>query len=98
MTVMVVGVGTVVLRLHDCNSLKEKRKVVKAAIGRIRSHFNVSAAEVGANDVLHQARIGVAAVGNDGGVVNAKIDKIFNLVEEMGLAEVIDTEMEIIHL
>jgi hypothetical protein len=95
---MVVGVGTVVLRLHDCNSLKVKRKIVKAAIGRIRSHFNVSAAEVGANDSHQRALIGFALVGNDGGLVNAKVDKIFNMVEEMALAEVIDTEMEIIHL
>ena len=40
----------------------------------------------------------VALVGNDRAVINSKIDKIFNMVEEMGVAEVIDTEMEIMNI
>jgi len=31
-------------------------------------------------------------------VVNAKIDKLFNMAEELRLAEIIDTEMEIINI
>jgi len=31
-------------------------------------------------------------------VINSKIDKIFNLADELGLAEIIDSEMEIINL
>jgi uncharacterized protein YlxP (DUF503 family) len=42
--------------------------------------------------------IGFALVGNDRVVINSKIDKIFNLVEELNLAEVIGTEMEIINI
>jgi hypothetical protein len=37
-------------------------------------------------------------VGNDSALINSKIDKLFNMAEDMGLAEVVDTEMEIIHL
>jgi uncharacterized protein YlxP (DUF503 family) len=95
---MVVGLGIVTLRLHDCRSLKGKRKVVKSVISQIRNRFNASVAEVGANDVHQRAEIGMALVGNDRMLMNSKIDKIFNMVEEMGLAEVIDTEMEIMNL
>jgi uncharacterized protein YlxP (DUF503 family) len=42
--------------------------------------------------------IGFALVGNDRTVINSKIDKIFNLADELGLAEIIDSEMEIINL
>jgi len=93
---MVVGLGNIRLRLHDCRSLKGKRKVVKAIIQRIRNNFNVSAAEVGSNDIYKRAEIGFALVGNDKTVINSKIDKIFNLTEALGLAEVIDMDMEII--
>ena len=31
-------------------------------------------------------------------VINSKIDKMINLAEDLGLAEIIDTDMEIIHL
>ncbi len=93
---MVVGLGNIQLRLHDCRSLKGKRKVVKAIIQRIRNNFNVSVAEVGSNDIHQKAEIGFALVGNDRKVINSKIDKIFNLTDALGLAEVIDTDMEII--
>ncbi|MBW1899553.1 MAG: DUF503 family protein, partial [Deltaproteobacteria bacterium] len=33
---MVVGIGKIVFRLHDCRSLKAKRKIVKAITSRLR--------------------------------------------------------------
>ena len=95
---MVVGLGIITLRLHDCHSLKGKRKVVKSIIARMRNNFNVSVAEVGANDTYQRSEIGFSLVGNNRQVLNSKIDKIFNLVDALGLAEIIDTEMEIINL
>lgn len=95
---MVIGLGIVTLRLHDCRSLKGKRKVVKSIIGQVRNRFNASVAEIGANDMHQRAEIGMALVGNDRMRMNSKIDKIFNMVDAMGLAEVIDTEMEIMNL
>jgi uncharacterized protein YlxP (DUF503 family) len=78
--------------------LKTKRGIVKTIIKQIRNHFNASVAEVGANDVHQRAKIGFAMAGADHKVINAKIDKMINFVEDLGLAELIDTEMEIIHL
>ncbi len=95
---MVIGVGAITLRLHECRSLKSKRKIVKSMIGKMRSNFNVSVAETGANDLHQQAEIGFVLVGNNAPLINSKIDKIFNLAESLGLAEIIDTEMEIIHI
>lgn len=95
---MVVGIGIIKYRLHDCHSLKEKRKIVKAIIGRLRSNFNASVAETADNDSHQRAEIGFTMAGNDRILMNSKIDKMFNLAEEIGLAEIIDTEMEIINL
>ncbi len=86
------------MRLHGCNSLKGKRKIIKSIIGKIRNHFNVSMAEIGDNDIYQKARIGFAIVGNDRQTVNSKMDKIFNMVENLGLAEVVETDMELINL
>lgn len=95
---MVVGIGIITLRLHDCRSLKSKRKIVKSIIARIRNKFIISVAETGLNDIHQKAEIGFAIVGNDRAVINSNIDKIFNLADRIGLAEIIDTEMEIINL
>lgn len=94
---MVIGTGRVVLRLHGVNSLKEKRKIVKAIVNRIKNSFNASVAEVGANDLHERAEIGFSITGNDQSTINSIIDKIFNKVDDMGLAEMIDTDYEIIN-
>lgn len=95
---MVVGFGVMTFRLHDCRSLKTKRGIVKTIISQIRNHFNASVAETGANDIHRRAQIGFALAGADHQVINAKIDKIINFAEDLGLAEMIDSEMEILHL
>ena len=95
---MVAGLGIITFRIYDCRSLKGKRKIVKSIISRLQNNFNISVAEVGANDVYQKAVIGFAVVGNNRGVINSKIDKVFNLADELKLAEVIDTDMEIISL
>jgi uncharacterized protein YlxP (DUF503 family) len=95
---MVVGVGHIVFRIHQCRSLKEKRKVVKAIVARIRNHFNASVAEVADNDIYQRAIIGISLVGSDRRMINAKLYKLFNFAEDLGIAEMIDTQLEIISL
>ena len=95
---MVVGIGIITFRLHECRSLKGKRKILKSIIARVQTQFNASVAETGYQNIYQKAEVGVAMVGNDSRVINAKLDKLFNLVDDIGLAEMTDTEMEIIHL
>ena len=95
---MVVGFGILTFRLHDCRSLKGKRRVVKSLIALLRNHFNASVAEVGANDVYQRIEVGFSMVGNNGSVVNSKIDKLLNLADGFAEAEIIDSEMELMHL
>jgi uncharacterized protein YlxP (DUF503 family) len=95
---VVVGTGKIMLRIHGCRSLKEKRRVVKPMIRQMQNHFNVSVAEVDAQDIYQKAEIGFALIGVDRRIVNAKIDKIFNWIESLGLAEVVNCDMEIISL
>ena len=95
---MVVGIGTIVLRLPGNRSLKGKRKVVKSIVSRLQNNFNASVAEVGANNSHQRAEIGLAFVGNNRRVINSKLDKALNLIDTMQLAEVIDTDIEIVNL
>lgn len=94
---MVVGIAVITLRLHECRSLKDKRRIVKSIIQQLRNNFNASVSEVGSNDIYQKAEIGIAMTGNDRQMMNSKIDKLINLIDEIGLAEIVDTEMEIIN-
>ena len=95
---MVVGVLRLQFRLFGVASLKEKRKVVKRLVSRVQNQFQASAAETGLNEFHQSAEIGISIVGNDGRIINSRLDKIIDAVEGWGLAVLSDSEMEIIHL
>lgn len=94
---MVIGVIRVTLVLHDSHSLKDKRQVLKSVIEKVRNRFNVSVAETGSNDLWQRAEIGIAAIGNDKAFVNSVLDKVMNFIEGMHLAEVTDSNIELLN-
>ena len=95
---MKIGAGRIRFRLFDVHSLKEKRKIVKSITASIRNRFHIAVAETDLNDSHDWAVIGFAVVGNDTRVVNSTVDKVFRMADELKLAMVSDTWMEIIHL
>jgi len=95
---MVVGTGKIKFRLFDMNSLKGKRKIVKSIIQRIRNNFNISVAETDFNDSHDWLEIGFSMTGNDSRVMNSKLDKVINFADELGLAVIVDSQIEIIHI
>ncbi|THB76484.1 MAG: DUF503 domain-containing protein [Desulfobacteraceae bacterium] len=94
---MVIGAGKLTFKLFDVHSLKQKRSIVKSIIHRIKNAFNISISEVDLNDRHTLAVIGFSITGNDVKVVNSKLDKVLNMAEDLGLAMVMDSQIEIIH-
>lgn len=76
------------------NSLKEKRRIIKPLITRIRNKFNVSISEVGNNDVLRSSILGVAVISNDLAFSNSVASKLINLIENSPEVSLRDYEME----
>lgn len=95
---MVVGVAKLLLRLPENHSLKGKRKVMKRICERLRHRFNLAVAEIDSQDFWQACTVGIVTVGTAGGYVNSKLDKAVNFVENLHLAEVVDVQMELIHL
>lgn len=94
---MVVGVGIIRLIIHDSSSLKSKRRVVKSILGRVRSKFDLSIAEVDDQDKWQRCSIGFAVVSNDAGHAHTMLQTIADYVEGLHLAEVTDYNIEIVH-
>jgi uncharacterized protein YlxP (DUF503 family) len=61
----VIGILTLRLHLPSCGSLKEKRGRIKPLMARLRREFNLSVAEMGAQDHWQEAVIICAMVGNE---------------------------------
>lgn len=81
---MIVGVMTAQLSLHGIASLKDKRSIVKSLIGRLKSRFNISIAEVDHQDSKTIAVIGAAVVSNDARFIDQQFDAIIGFMRNDG--------------
>jgi hypothetical protein len=95
---MVVAISRLTLIIHDNNSLKGKRKVVRSLIEKIRHRFEASVAEVEDHDLWQKAKIGVALVGNDARLLTTRLDQISSFIENQHLAEIVDSYVELCYL
>ena len=69
------------LDLPGVTSLKEKRRILKSLLAKLRRDFNLSIAEVGANDSLRRSELGAAVVANDVKHASRVMDKAINRIE-----------------
>jgi len=95
---MVLAYAVFDLHLPGCRGLKEKRMVLRSLKARIRSEFEISAAEVGAQDLLQRAALGVAAVGPDQAPLDALLQRVLRFVEENLDGEILEYRNEFIHV
>ena len=93
---MVVGVCTIELHLPGIGSLKGKRQILLSLKERIKHAYNVSIAEVDANDLWQRAVLGVACVANDGRHVNQVLESVLNVVRATPSVELMQHHMEIL--
>lgn len=78
---MVTVILQVRLNIPGVNSLKEKRRIIKSLLARLKNQFNVSIAEVADNDVLRTATLGAAVVTNDTRFGHQVIAKVIDKIE-----------------
>ena len=92
---MVIGYGIIRLRIPESGSLKEKRSVLNKILKRAQNEFNISIAQVGDLDDHHFAQIGFALAGNESRYINGKVDHLLRFIDDINVAEVIDSKIEI---
>jgi uncharacterized protein YlxP (DUF503 family) len=92
---MVVGSLCVRLLLREARTLKDKRQVVRSIKDRLRHDFNVSVAEVEAEDKCQLVVLGVAMVGNEHHHVRTCLQQIVEALRRHPVAEFLSHEMEV---
>ena len=75
MTNMVIASALIELHIPHSTSLKDKRRLVKSALSRLRHDYNLAVAEVGALDQRTQAVIALVTVCNERGYAHALLEK-----------------------
>jgi uncharacterized protein YlxP (DUF503 family) len=81
---MHVGVCTIELHLPGNGSLKGKRSIVKSVLARAGREFNVSIAEVGAQDSWQRAVLGAACVSSSAAYAHGLLEQVVRWIEEKG--------------
>ena len=72
------------ISLPGVTSLKGKRSVIKSLIGRLKSRFNISIAEVDHQDNKTRAVIGISIVSNEGRFIDQQFDSIIEFMRNDG--------------
>lgn len=92
---MIVGTLRLRLMIRQARSLKDKRQVVSSIKDRLRNSFNVSIAEVEAQDDRQLAVLGLAMVSNDTQHVRKELSQVVEALRVHPIAELIDYELDV---
>jgi uncharacterized protein YlxP (DUF503 family) len=81
---MFVGVLRLTFHIAHARSLKDKRRVVQKFRDRVRARFDVSIAEVAAQDLHQRAVFGVGIVSGDAAVCDSVLEQVAQAAESLG--------------
>ena len=93
---MFVGVLRLVFHVPHARSLKDKRRVVQRVRDRIRARFDVSIAEVGAQDLHQRIVFGVTVVSGDAAICDSVLERVAHEAEGATDAVLTDRATEIL--
>jgi uncharacterized protein YlxP (DUF503 family) len=79
---MHIGVCTIELRLPGNGSLKGKRSIIKSVTTRAGREFNVSIAEVDAQNSWQRAVLGAACVSSSGSYAHGQLERLVQWIEQ----------------
>jgi uncharacterized protein YlxP (DUF503 family) len=79
----------------DCQSLKDKRRVVLGLRDRVRSRLKVSAAETDHQGDLQRAEVSIAFVSSDATIARSILDRADELIASDPRVYVLESESEL---
>lgn len=94
---MVIGILQFELLIHDAESLKDKRRVINSVKDRLHREHMVAVAEVGGQDALNVAVMGLTCVATDGKRAAEVLDHVSAKLRTIAGAELGDCRREILH-
>ncbi len=93
---MIVGVVTWELHLSGCQSLKDKRRIVKSLKDRLHNQFNVSVAETDHQDRWQRAEISCCVVATSRRHAESVMGAADKLVERDPSTRIVDSQLNLL--
>ena len=89
-----IGVLTLDIHIEDAHSLKDKRHVVKGLKDRLRSRFNVSVAEIDAQEMWQRGVVAAVTVSGDRKRAEAVLQSVEREAENILGGMLVGSEVE----
>ena len=87
---MLFGLCELFIYLPDCNSLKEKRNIIKSFKIALRRKYNISISEIGYKNTWRKSIIGVGCIGDSREIIDQTIDKVIKETDNYDRLDLID--------
>jgi len=88
-----ISVCQVEIYIYESNSLKDKRRILKSIIDKLKSKYNITIAETDYNEKWNRSVITFAAVSNSGKFSDKIINKVLSRIESDNRIEVTKNEL-----
>ncbi len=92
---MFIESSKIYLSTIECNSLKEKRSIIKSIISSVRSKFNVSILEISDNDDKFKGVIGVTFVSNEKQFSEQVVSKVISFIDKRQPGRIQEYDLDI---
>lgn len=95
---MYIGIARYDFLVPGSRSLKDKRQVVRAVVGGVRSKFTVAIAEVDHQDLRQRGSLGISCVANSSFHAKKVLHEVEKFVRSQYAIEVLDVASEVVTL
>jgi uncharacterized protein YlxP (DUF503 family) len=94
---MNVGICRIKLHISQSRSLKDKRRIVKSIVSRLRNQYNISIAEVDDQDLWQLVTLGISCVSNHNQHVDEILSRVIGFItSNYPELEIVDHQTEIL--
>jgi uncharacterized protein YlxP (DUF503 family) len=94
---MNVGICRIKLHISQSRSLKDKRRIVKSMVSRLRNQYNISIAEVEDQDLWQLVTLGISCVSNRNQHVDEILSRVIGFItSNYPELEIVDHQTEIL--
>jgi len=94
---MNVGICRIKLHISESRSLKDKRRIVKSIVSRLRNQYNISIAEVDDQDLWQLVTLGISCVSNHNQHIDEILSKVIGFItNNYPELEIVDKQTEIL--
>jgi len=90
---MVVSMIQIIFEIPDVSNIKEKRRVIKSIMDKMKRRFHMSAAEVDLQESLSFCQIGGAIVSNSRTFGETVLQKAFTMMEKENSVRIQDMKI-----